>query len=116
MSDPEQNEQAFLQRVKSALDEHEAHLDANTLRDLRLARQQALESLHKPRRLWQPVALAAAAATVAVVVVSLHVLQPTTPSTAPGIDDMALLSAGDEFDLYENLDFYQWLELEKHNG
>jgi ferric-dicitrate binding protein FerR (iron transport regulator) len=116
MSDPKQTEQAFLQRVKSGLDEHEAQLDADTLRDLRLARHKALESLHKPRRLWQPVGLAALAATVAVVVVSLHVLQPTTPNTAPGMDDMALLSAGDDFDLYENLDFYQWLELEKHNG
>ena len=116
MSDPKQPEHAFLQRVKTALDAHEAQLDANTLRDLRLARHKALESLQKPRRLWQPVALVAVAASVAVVAISLHVLQPKMPITAPGMEDMALISASDEFDLYENLDFYQWLEQEKHNG
>jgi ferric-dicitrate binding protein FerR (iron transport regulator) len=116
MNDPKQQQQDFVQRVKSVLDEHETQLDAKTLRDLRLARSRALESLHKPRRIWQPLALAALAATVVVVVVSLQIMQPKAPSTAPGIEDMAVLSAGDELDLYENLDFYQWLELEKHNG
>jgi hypothetical protein len=116
MSDPKQQEQDFLQRVKASLDEAEAQLDSGTLRDLRLVRSKALESLQKPRRLWQPVALAAVAATVAIVVVSLQVMQPKAPPTAPGMEDMALLSAGDDLDLYENLDFYQWLELEKHNG
>jgi len=116
MSDPKQPEQVFLQRVKSTLEQNEAQLDVDTLRDLRLARHKALESLHKPRRLWQPVALAAVAATVAVMVVSLQLMQPKTPTTAPQIEDMALLSASDDLDLYENLDFYQWLELEKHNG
>lgn len=116
MNDPKQQEQAFLQKVKSSLDETEAQLDADTLRDLRLARHKALESLHRPRRIWQPLGLAAVAATVAIMVVSLQVMQTKTPVTAPGMDDIALLSAGDELELYENLDFYQWLELEQHNG
>jgi hypothetical protein len=116
MSDPIQQEQVFLQRVKSTLEESEAQLDADTVRDLRLARHKALASLHQPRRLWQPVALAAVAATVAVMVVSLQLMHPKPPDTAPGMEDMALLSTGDDLDLYENLDFYQWLELEKHNG
>ncbi len=116
MSDPKQQEQVFLQRVKSSLDESEAQLDANTLRDLRLARHKALESLHKPRRLWQPVTLAAVAATVAVLAVSLQFMHPKITTTPPGMEDMVLLSAGDDLDLYENLDFYQWLELENHNG
>jgi hypothetical protein len=115
MSDPKQ-QQAFLQRVKSTLDAQEAQLDADSIRDLRLARHKALESLPTPRRIWQPVAMAAVAATVAIVAVSLHVMQGTPPRTPAAIEDMALLSAGDEFELYENLDFYQWLELEQHNG
>ena len=116
MNDPKQQEQVFLQKLTSTLDESETQLDADTLRDLRLARHKALESLHKPRRFWQPVGLAALAATVAIVVVSLQVMQTKTPVTTPGMEDMALLSTGDELDLYENLDFYQWLELEQHNG
>ena len=116
MSDPKLTEQAFLQRVKSSLNEHEAQLDANTVRELGLARQRALDSLHKPRRIWQPVGLAAMVAIVAIVVVSLQLMQLAPPGTTQGIEDMAVLSAGDELDLYENLDFYQWLELEQHNG
>lgn len=116
MSDPKQQEQAFLQRVKSALDEGEAQLDANTLRDLRLARHRAIEALHKPRRLWQPLGLVATAATMGVVVIGLQVMQPKAPNPAQGLEDMTLLSAGEEFELYENLEFYQWLELEKRKG
>lgn len=116
MSDPKQTEQAFLAQVKSTLDAHETQLDADTLRDLRLARHKALESLHKPRRLWQPVTVAAMAAMVLIVVVSLQFTQPKTTVTAPGMEDMTLLSTSDDLDLYENIDFYQWLELERHNG
>jgi hypothetical protein len=116
MSDPTQTEEAFLQRVKSTLDERAAQLDANVVRDLRQARQGALDSLHKPRRIWQPVGLAAMLATLVIVVVSLQLMHSIPPSPTQGIADMALLGADDDFDLYENIDFYQWLELEKHNG
>ncbi|MBI1422576.1 MAG: DUF3619 family protein [Gammaproteobacteria bacterium] len=116
MSDPKQQEQAFLRRIKSTLDANEAQLDADTLRDLRLARHKALETLQRPRRLWQPVALAGVAATVVLVAISLHVMQSQGPVTPPAMEDMALLTTSDDLDLYENLDFYQWLELEKRNG
>lgn len=116
MSDSDKQEQAFLQRIKTTLDENEAQLDTNTLRDLRLARHTALESLRKPRRLWQPVAMATVAATVAVLVVALQVLQPKPATMQSGVEDVALLSANDDLELYENLDFYQWLELEQHKS
>lgn len=116
MSDPKQREQEFLERVSATLAKREAGLDAATLRDLRLARHKALESLQKPRRLWQPLGLAATAATVGVVAIGLYVMQPKAPLTVHSMEDMTLLSAGEDFDLYENLEFYQWLELEKRNG
>ena len=116
MSDPEQGQEAFLQRVKATLDAQEEELDANTLRDLRLARHQALATLQKPRRIWQPVALAGLVAMLVVVVMTLQQTQMKPPGTGSAMENMALLSAGDDFDLYENLDFYQWLAQEKHNS
>ena len=116
MSDPRQQEQLFLERVRAALDEQTTRLDADTLRDLRLARARAVATLQRPRRVWQPVALAAMAASLAAVVVTLHLLHTTPATTTAGLEDMAILSAGDDFELYENLEFYQWLDLEQHNS
>lgn len=113
--DPEQQQQAFLQRVKDILDAGESRLDSDKLRDLRLARSKALARLPARRRIWQPVGLAALAASLALVV-SLHLMQPNLAVNAPAVEDMNLLSAGDDLDLYENLDFYQWLALEQQNG
>jgi hypothetical protein len=115
MRDPKQQEQAFLQRVKNTLDAGETDLGSDTLRDLRLARSKALAELHGRRRFWQPVGLAALAAGLALVV-SLQLIQPNLAVNAPAVEDMNLLSAGDELDLYENLEFYQWLSLEQQNG
>jgi hypothetical protein len=115
MRDSKQQQQAFLQRVKDTLDAGESQLDSDTLRDLRRARSRALQGLPGRRRIWQPVALAALAASQARVV-SLHLMQPNSAANAPAVEDMNLLSAGDDLDLYENLEFYQWLALEQHNG
>lgn len=116
MDDPERGQQDFLQRIKATLDAQEAQLDADTVRDLRLARHRALATLQKPRRFWQPVALAGLAAMIVVVVVSLQHSYVKPPGTGTAMENMALLGSGDDFDLYEHLDFYQWLAQEKHNG
>lgn len=116
MNDPERGQQDFLQRIKATLDAQEARLDTDTVRELRLARHRALATLHKPRRFWQPVALAGLMAMIVVVVVSLQHSPVRPPKTGTAMENMALLSSGDDFDLYENLDFYQWLAQEKHDG
>jgi len=115
MRDSKQQEQVFLQRVKDTLDRRAEELDAETLSALRLARHKALEVSPRRHRIWQPVGLAAVAAGIAIAV-SLHLMQPTLTLTEPTLEDMALINAGDDLDLYENLDFYQWLALEQHNG
>ena len=116
MNDPERGQQDFLQRIKVTLDAQETQLDADTVRDLRLARHRALATLQRPRRIWQPVVLAGLAATIVIVVVSLQHQRVKPPGTGTAMENMALLSSGDDFDLYENLDFYQWLAQEKHDG
>jgi len=121
MSNPDDREQAFLERIKEELDKSEASLDAETLRALRLARSKAVEAckttaLQRPWQFWQPVGAVALAATVAAVVVSLNLSQQVTVEPLSTFEDISLLSASEELELYEELEFYQWLEFEERAG
>ena len=113
MTDSDHKEQSLLEKINRELDESAASLDADTLRKLRLARSNAIESLQKPRQLWQPVGAFALVATVAAVAVSLQLRVTQVSESLPPIEDVQLLSASDELELYEDLEFYQWLELER---
>jgi hypothetical protein len=42
-----------------------------------------------------------------------HELSPQEPSPMASIEDMPLLTAPEELELYEELDFYQWLAEER---
>lgn len=112
MNGSDQKEQALLNRINQELDRAESSLDADTLRELRLARSRAMESLHKPRQLWQPLGTAALAAAIAALAVSLHINQYAEVEPVSKIEDISLLGTSDELELYENLEFYQWLESE----
>ena len=116
MSDPGQANSEFEQRAKGMLDAGEAQLTPEVLRDLHRARQRALATLQKPRAYWQPVALLGAIAMLVLVIINLQPAQVKPPATPGAMEDMTILSAGDNLDLYENLDFYQWLDEEKHNS
>jgi hypothetical protein len=106
----DQRDKEVQQRVRTELEAKLETLDANVAARLSAARHRALDQLtSKPR--WQPVAGWAVAATL-VVTVSLWWQQ--SPSTANGIspDDFELLVSGDGIELYEDLEFYDWLSSE----
>ena len=117
MSDKHQNTDGeFVQAVRSALDAQAEHLDAKTLGQLRAARRQALAQLEAraPHRAawtsWWVPAGTFATAGIAAVVFSLwsgHAPQP------PGIDaaDVEMLAETDSLELYDDLEFYEWLDL-----
>lgn len=109
-------EEDFLASVKQQLDESEQSLSADDLRALHLARANALETLNKPKRYWQPAAALAIAASVVVIVVGLQGLQTVSVDPSNSIEDLPLLSASDELEFYEELEFYQWLEFEDRTG
>ncbi len=114
-------EEDFLAAVKQQLDESEQSLSTDDVRALRLARANALETLNKPKRYWQPIAALAVAASVVVIVVGLQGIQtvsvdPSSEIGAHSIEDIPLLSASDELEFYEELEFYQWLEFEDRTG
>ncbi len=104
----ERDEQAFLNQVRQQLDRQADALDELTLARLRAARARALEQVpgRARRRAWLPAAgMAVAAALVAAVL-----LWPSAPRLPAGADDLDLLAAGEDLELSEELEFYDWLD------
>ena len=93
-------------------------LDAGTRARLQAARQAAtaeLESRQRPAwQGWLPVAVAASAALVAVLLWRAPAESPVavaSSGTTVAIDALELVAAGDDLDLVaEDLEFYVWLE------
>src|SRR5678810_595026 len=103
----EEGEEAFVRRVKAILDEGNAHLDARVRSRLTQARHAALaQADSRPNlwlRQWAPAAGIAAAA----------VLVGRTPREQPpdeALNDLEIVLAGENLDLLEDLDFYEWVD------
>lgn len=111
----EDQEAAFLARVKNTLDESEGRIDDITAARLRTLRREAVAAHHERRRrpVWLlPVTGLATAATVAVLAVTLWSVPPASNEMLP-LDDIALLSDTEALEFYADLDFYLWLENEQ---
>lgn len=110
------NDERDTQVQKQVRDELEAQLDtldANVVAGLSAARHRALDQIQtKPR--WQPVFGWAVAATL-VIGVSLW-WQQAPISHGMSADDFELLVSGDGIELYEDLEFYDWLSSENDAG
>lgn len=111
------DDKQFLQRVNTRLDAELQQLDAQTLARLRASRQAAIATLDKKWRFsWTGRISLAVAASLVVAVVSFSILN-TSPALLQGeLDEMLLLSASDDLELYDNLEFYQWLLYEEPQG
>ena len=102
----------WTQAAKALLDEGVHGLDAATLSRLNRMRQHALAQ-RRPRSRWiMPAGLASACALLlAVAVWHGHAPQPSVGAAANVASDAAVGDAlADDDDLYENLDFYAWLD------
>jgi len=108
---PSENEEHFLVRVKDQLDQSAAELDPAIQAHLRRARYEALH--HQPQGipwLW-PMAGFATACTALVVAMLWWPSPPdlTLNGTAQVVEDVEILIAADQLNLYEDLEFYGWL-------
>lgn len=107
--------EAWLDAVRTHLDEQLNTLDAETLSRLNRARQAALEAAPQTRRrpwMWLGMGMATAAAML--LAVSIHWNQ-ATQATAPAaqglsMEEYELLAGGENLELIENLEFYAWLD------
>jgi hypothetical protein len=115
--------------IRRRLDEDVEGLDDATLSRLERARRLALTAAVGPRRRgWRPGRLsqrpagdwlvpagAFASIVATAVALSLLVAEPGNGG-AHAEADLELLTAGEELELYENLEFYQWLRDREQTG
>ena len=114
-------DQEFVERLRQRLAEGDA-LDGQTRSRLNQARQKALAEMHRPGRAFMTAPggwLTAGGAVAAGVVVALMLrsggLGPAAPGYLPADDREILLSEG-ELELYEDLEFYAWVDLQPEVG
>jgi len=111
------DEQAFLDNVRKELDQSCDRLDGQTLSRLNSIRHAAIEHGQKRpgRALLAPFGGLVTACVLVLVVTVLFQGQPESPvQVVPGssspIEDLDILTTAESLELYENLEFYQWLE------
>ena len=107
----------MLQQVRQALDDSVDNLDEMTRARLQAARKRAIGSAIQQsgwRRWLQPrpaVTLPVGAmAMVLVAVVSLHIYRAPTAITAPDAEVLEMLTAVDDLEILQDMEFYEWLE------
>jgi len=108
--------------ARRLLDASVAGLDAATRSRLNQARQRALAGHTRRRPIlgsgwgggW---ALGGVAASVCVMVIA-YALWQGQPAGQPydALADLEVLTADDQIDLYEDLDFYEWLDSDAQTG
>ena len=105
-------DEEFNQRAKADFDTSVDALDAATLSRLNRARHAALAELQQPTRQWTrwaPAAGLAAVALVAVMIVQDPAGVDGPPPTA--VADMEILLGEDSIEMFEELEFYSWLDV-----
>jgi hypothetical protein len=117
--------QPWIAQTKALLDESAEALDAATLSHLNRARQAALAQ-RRPRmaRLWWlPAGLASSCALLLALGVwhpraSLPGPSPLATMVAPGTNggDVGIVSSDDSLDLYQDLEFYAWLDAQDQDS
>jgi hypothetical protein len=109
------DEQSFINSTRQILDSSAEQLDADISRRLRLARAKALESYTQKHSFWKP---AGGFALATMMLIAIGIWQfggnergNTLNGEAQAIEDLELIASSDSLQLYENLEFYQWLEV-----
>ncbi len=109
----------FVDEVKSLLDKTAENLEEPTRRRLQAIRVEALENPRKGyRRFFLPLRwVTAGALATACGVFGLFFWLNTSPGDLPvtHAEDLEIITSNDHMDLYQNLDFYEWLAA-KENG
>lgn len=119
----------LVQRIRERLDADVDSLDAAALAHLEQARRHAVAAAGRPGRprLWTArpggrapsdwLVPAGAFASVVAAAVALSILvEDPGNGLAREVEDLEMLTAGEEIELYENLEFYQWLQDRESTG
>ncbi len=123
----EQGEQDFLDRVKKRLDDSTDQIDELTLARLGAARRRAVEAGSERHSMWSlgdvlvagrsgRLAWLAGGVLLLLVLVTWRLQTPVAPLQTQLLDDMELLSATEELEFYQELDFFIWAADEQNEG
>ena len=101
--------------ARELLDNSVQQLDADTEDRLKAIRKTALQH---PRIDKRPVYTSAALAASLLLAVGIGVLWLDAPHPAPGsaLEDLTIVGSMDESGLYEDMDFYYWLDEAENHG
>ena len=104
-----QDDSKLKKRIRRMLDTSLEDLDPDVCRRLQQARHTALETSTKAHMpFWQPAAGALLLVSVMLLTVFIWPERQNLPEPVT-LADMELITADDSLQLYEDLDFYQWL-------
>jgi hypothetical protein len=105
------NENELKENIRKSLDDSVDTLDANTLSKIRQIRAQAVEKAETGKTNSRQRFLVGGLATACIMVLAVMLLinSPTSMQTVPA-EDLELISSSDNLDLFEELEFYEWLE------
>ena len=110
--DMKKSDEEFAQQAKALFDGSVDKLDAATLSTLNHGRHRALEATRSPRGEWMRWAPAAGVATAVLIAVMVTLPEPGQVEIMPeAMTDMDILLGEDNFDMYEELEFYSWLDV-----
>ncbi len=125
----EHEQQKLVAQIKQTLDQSAEKLDSDTLAQLRAGRNRALagKTVQSARPVWQhcaelvgwgsgdgkvPAAYLAASLAVVLVIGSFWFTRSGELQDISALGNLDLLTAAEEPEFYEQLDFYLWLENE----
>lgn len=109
------NEDELNSNIKQSLDDSLDSLDANTLSNIRQIRANAIDKVNSNNHaIWsgnKKGFLIGGVATACVMLLAVVLLlnSPTSMQSIP-VEDIELISSSGSFELYEELEFYEWLE------
>jgi hypothetical protein len=111
--DPREQDGEWLDRVRAQLDADAGALDAASASRLNRARQRALAE--RPRARWLRIAVPAFALAGAFALAVPLLRAPLPAPQADSAEAFEVLVADDSLALYEDLEFYAWLDAEQEN-
>ena len=106
------SDEKFVQDAKALFDESVDKLDAATLSKLNQGRHRALDELQSARGAWLRWAPAAGIAAAVVLAVMVTLPRPDAVDVIPtNVTDMEILLGEDSIEMFEELEFYTFIDM-----
>jgi hypothetical protein len=111
------DDRSLTNSIRQVLDNSTEELDVDISRRLRLARYRALDSYEEKHSYWKPAGGFALASMLLVAIgVWLFGGNERGNGMAQILEDLELIASSDSLQLYDDLEFYQWLDVVEDNA